>query len=687
MKPNWTARRVNDETRDMISGALGIDKYISSILVARGLDTVSDAYDFLNPRLSSLYSPFLMKGMAEAVARIRRAVERKEHVGIFSDSDLDGLTSLTILLNLFRRLGIEPYCRYAVFDEEYGLRPEVIREMKEKKIDLIITLDCGIRDVSEVALARSLGMDVIVCDHHEQGESLPDAVIVNPKQRGCPYPFKELAGVGVAFKLCHGILMSYLQSFNKRFLLLTGDSGKIYFHRIKNGIVEDSGVIDEISRISPSAGECENVDNYIFYDIGGGENQLRETFKENKIYNLNDLINACIDAGANGRNYTVEDMCRRFNLQNGIFRNKGELVKSVFSEIEYSHSQKIGEFIGSTIDLVSLGTIADIMPVNNENRILVAHGVKSMNSTTHPGLSLLVNRIGSRLSSKNIAWEISPLLNTPGRFGRTDLTALFFIERDIEKLIALLNEIDALNSDRKKIINGLLGGLYRDIESGIIDTRKNLVWIDSREIPDGLTGLIANRISEMTCKPVIIVSNNGKKDYVKGSGRSMGVFNFFSYVEPLGPLFERMGGHPNAFGFTARINNLDTIRERIETAISGKYRSSNLSYFDTEIPLDAVNIDFINRLNLFEPHGFQNEECVFLTRNAPVREFRKFGTERNHGKYTFVKSNGVEAIGWNMAEIMEKCYTDKKNVDIIFKLEINNFNDRVFPRMLILDID
>ena len=687
MNPNWTARRVNNEMRDILSGALGIDKYISSILIAKGQETVFDAYNFLNPRLSSLYSPFLMKGMNEAVMRIHDAVDRKERVGIFSDSDLDGLTSLVIVLNLFRKLGLDSYCRYAVFDEEYGLRPDVIREMHDKKINLLITLDCGIRDVNEIALARSLGIDVIVCDHHEQGEKLPDAIIVNPKQKECSYPFKELAGVGVAFKLCHGILMSYLQSFNKLFLLVIGDGARIYSYHIKNGIVEKSAVLDDISQMTFADGRYGKVDNIVFYDIGDGEKYLKDIFKENKIYNLNDLVNSCVNHEANKQNYAIGEICRIFSVQSGIFQNKGEIIKHVFADIEYNHSQKINEFINSTIDLVSLGTIADIMPVSNENRILVHHGIKSMNSTTHPGLSLLVNRIGGRLSSKNIAWEISPLLNTPGRFGRTDLTASFFLERDVEKLYALLKDIDALNGDRKKIINELLNGLYGDIDSGKIDTGKNFIWINSREIPDGLTGLIANRISEMTCKPVIIVSINGKKDNVKGSGRSMGGINFFSYVEPLGPLFERIGGHPNAFGFTASINNLDIIRERIEAAIDGKYQSSGALYFDTEIPMDVVNIDFIKSLNLFEPHGFQNEECIFLTRNAPIREFRRFGTERNHGKYTFIKNNGVEAIGWKMAEIMEKHYFDKKNVDIIFKLEINEFNGRTFPRMLILDMD
>jgi single-stranded-DNA-specific exonuclease len=436
-----------------------------------------------------------------------------------------------------------------------------------------------------------------------------------------------------------------------------------------------------------AAAEYSNIDNFVFYDIGDGENSLKEAFGEKRIFNLNHLINSYVNRGSARRNFSMEDICRIFSIKSGIFQNKSDIIRYVFSEIEYNHSQKINDFINSSIDLVSLGTIADIMPVNNENRILVHHGIKSMGATTHPGLSLLVKRIGSRLSSRNIAWEISPLLNTPGRFGRTDLTASFFIERDAERLIALISDIDSMNSDRKKIINELLNGLYRDIENGTIDTGKNLIWINSKEIPDGLTGLIANRISELTCKPVIIVSINGRKDLVKGSGRSMGSFNFFSCVEPLSALFDRIGGHPNAFGFTADVNNLGKIEEQVEFAVSGKYQNSSLSYFDAEIPLDAVNISFISSLEQFEPHGFQNEECVFLTRNAGISEFKRFGNDRNHGKYLFFKNNGLEAIGWNMAEVMEKNFFDKKNVDILFKLELNEFNDRIFPRMLIVDID
>lgn len=685
MKPGWKVKSIDEDIRDTFSRVLGIDKYLSAIILAKGQNTISDAYDFLNPRLSSLNSPFLMKGMYEAVGRIREASIKEERVAIFADSDLDGLTSLSILLNLFEKIGVNSFFRYAVLDEEYGLRHEVIDELREGGADLLVTLDCGVRDIDEIAYARSLGIDVIVCDHHEQGDELPDAIVVNPKRRDCPYPFKELAGVGVAFKLCHGFLMSYLQSFNKKFLLITADPDNVYLLYIRNGIVEGSEILRNIEELGRISGGAADIDYVVHYDAGG-EKIIREVFPEKNIYNLNDLVASFCGSEHDKRVYSLDELCDIFSITREVFKNKGEVISRIFSEIEYNHSPKIDQFINSTIDLVSLGTIADIMPVRDENRIIVHHGIKSFNSTSHPGLAILANRIGDEISAKNIAWKISPLLNTPSRFGRTDITAKFFIEKDTENIQAILSDIDSLNTDRKKLINDLLDGIYADIKCGKIDTKKKMVWIESVDIPDGLTGLIANRISESLSMPVIIISMNGNKEHVKGSGRAVGDFNFFACVEPLSSLFEKIGGHPCAFGFTANANNLERIREKVEQRISGKCRISEDCHIDLELPLDAVSIDFINNLAVIEPCGHQNEECVFLTRCADLKEFKRFGNDKNHGKYTFIQNNSIEAIGWNMADVMEKFF-DKKRVDILYRLENNEFNGRVTPRMYIMDLD
>jgi len=631
-----------------------------------------------------LHSPYLIKGMHEGVARIREAVSRNEKVGIFADSDVDGLTSLTILVNLLERIGLKIFYRFAVDDEEYGLRKEVIEEMRENSIDLIITLDCGIRDIDEINYAKELGIDVIVCDHHEQKSELPSAIIINPKLWDSNYPFKELAGVGVTFKLCHGILMSYLQTFNKLFLLITEDEGFLYISYIRNGIVEKISRVKDLNELNFLNDGLNSESNIIIFD-SEYESKLRNLIKDVKIYNFYNLLSNIIGKNVS-RARTIDDLCDIFLINKKVIIKKHELVNKIFSEIEYNNSLKIIEYLNSVIDLVSIGTVADIMPVYGENRTLIYYGLKSLNSTNHPGLSILIKKISTKITSKKIAWEISPLLNTPGRFGKSNLIAEFFLTKEIADLNSVINEITRLNDERKKIINELYNEFIKEIINDKHIAGKNLIFIASEKVPEGLCGLLANRIADTTNKPVIIISLLNNKELVKGSGRTMKNLNFFSFVEASSYLFERIGGHQQAFGFTIHKDKIENLKEKIMNLMTDQLNEKTEYNIDLDIPLECINYDFINSLNLLEPFGHQNEECLFLTRNAELNIFKKFGKNNNHGKYIFNNNKKIEAIGWNMAEIMEK-HMLKKKVDIIYKLENNYFNGKYSPRMLIVDLD
>ncbi len=347
---------------------------------------------------------------------------------------------------------------------------------------------------------------------------------------------------------------------------------------------------------------------------------------------------------------------------------------------------KISQFLNSVIDLVSLGTVADIMPISGENRTIIHYGLKSLNQTSHPGLSLLVKKISSKITAKKIAWDISPLLNTPGRFGKTHLIANFFLEKDKKKLSSLISEINILNEKRKKIITELFDNFYSEIKNGKNCAGENLIFISSEKVPEGLCGLLANRIADITGKPVIVISLSDKKELVKGSGRAIGDFNFFSIVESHAYLFEKVGGHKQAFGFTISRKKIEELREKIIESIKSSLITNADYYIDLDIPIELINYNFINSLDLFEPYGHQNEECLFLTRNAELRDFKRFGQNMNHGKYMFKKNKMIEAIGWDLADTMEE-YSNNKKVDIIYKLENNIYNGRISPRMLIVDLD
>lgn len=685
MKSNWQTREFTEDIVKEFSDNLKIDKYLSSILLSRGITNLKDAYDFLNPRLSSLHSPFLMKGMHEAVMRIREAISGNQKIGIFADSDLDGLTSLTILIKLLERLGVEPYFRFAVDDEDYGLRKEVIEEMFENNIDLLITLDCGIRDIEEIEYARKLSIDVIVCDHHEQGKILPDAIIINPKILECTYPFKELAGVGVTFKFCHGILMSYLQSFNKEFIIISKDRDIIYVSYIVNGTLNAIEQFKDFSDLY-YLNHDNNTDNrnIVLYDSEYRE-LLSGILTNTKIYDFKELLNTILDRKISPK-ITIDGLCKLFSINKNIIHSKYEIINIIFSEIEYNNSAKITEFLNSIIDLVSIGTIADIMPVLGENRTIIYHGIRSLNSTTHPGLSILVKKISSTITSKNVSWDISPLLNTPGRFGKTNLIASFFLEKDHENIQSVISEINKLNNERKNLIIKLLDSFRDGIDSGKYLFGENLVFIDSEDVPEGLCGLLANRVADITEKPVIVVSLYNNKETVKGSGRAVGNFNFFPYVESYSDLFEKIGGHQQAFGFTIKRENITDLKEKIGSSIGKCEILKTQYYIDLVIELEDLNVQFIKNLDILEPYGHRNKECLFLVKDALIKDFKRFGKNMNHGKYIFHKNNAIEAIGWDKADIMEK-YHSREKIDIVCNLENNYYNGSVTPRMLIVDID
>ena len=679
----WKVKETDPEVVEVLSRLFGLNRRISSILNARGIDDPKEAHLYLHPRMSTLHSPFYMRGMTEAVERIRGAIDRNERIGIFSDADIDGLTSLAVLLNLFERLHVDVYYRYPVDNEDYGLTEELVEEMIEERLNLLITLDSGIRDISEIDYAGRAGIDVIVCDHHEPGDEIPDAIIVNPKQKGCHYPYKELAGVGVAFKLCHGLLISYLASFNKPFLIVASDDDGLWVSRIVNGVIEEVQSVESVDRLNEICGGPREDVNVLLSDSGFCDESL-DLPDGCKVYDLSELVRPIADIIGVQENASIDELCEVFSINRNVFDRRIDVCNAIFMEIELNLSPKVKDFIDSVIDLVAVGTVADIMPVMGENRTLVYNGIQSLQTTSHPGLSSLLRDYNS-ITSKSISWNIAPLLNAPCRFGKTELTAKFFLEKDREVLRQVLNEMFELNGNRKNLISQIYRETMSDIENGSIDASGDLLFM-RLNIPDGLSGILANRLSEDLNKPVIVTSTSREDGYAKGSGRAFGGFKFLSVVEPLSHFFVKIGGHEQAFGFIAEIEKLDEIEKQVEHAIGDTYRVAKELSIDLEIPIQVVDVNFISSLSIFEPHGHLNEELVFLSRGVEILDYRTIGRDERHGIFVLKGEFPVDAIGWNMADAMKEYYK-KKKIDLVYNLEINDFNGRISPRLVILDLE
>lgn len=678
MKSSWKIKELHQiEISDKELQSLGINEILAEILSTRGIITPEEIDFFINPRINQMHSPFLLSGLKEAVERIKSAVTSNEKIGIFADSDLDGITSLALLHDLFKRLGVEIFHRSLKDDEGYGLTCDIIGEFISNKVNLIITADSGIRDIDEIAFAKKNGIDVIVTDHHTTGDNVPDAIIVNPKKSDCLYPYKELAGVGVAFKLALGLLISYLPFYGKKFAIVDFCNGKFTLTRVSDMISYQTEFFESEDEIINSA---EGFDFILCNGIEKIETISNHT--NSPVYSFSDFACQFVKPESNN----INSIAKSLNINSNIFASRSDLLAKILISLTYSASPKIADFISRSMELVAIGSIADIMPMTGENRIFVINGLKALESTGHFGLSTLLG--SETIDMKKIGWDLAPLLNSPGRFGRSELTVKFFLETDRDEISKTISAIKSVNNERKASLRSSVDSVIADIDSGIIETDKDIIMLGIEKVPEGISGLVAGRIAEKFGKPVLLCILPGKNGMVKGSGRSEKDFNFFDFIQRFSPYFERIGGHAQAFGFTISDRNIAPLFNAISTELKKERlgHDDDILEIDYELQLKKIDLNFIESLQRIEPYGRGNENPFFLTKELAVKSFSRFGTAEKHGRFSFEGNSQATAIGWNMADLMNELYIKKCKIDLVYTLEINNFNGGRYARMIIKDI-
>ncbi len=472
---------------------------------------------------------------------------------------------------------------------------------------LIITVDSGIRDHCEIAHAGSLGMEVIVTDHHEPDEKYPPATIVNPKQPSCPYPNKNLAGVGVAFKLSLALMLSYLPTYNRNFILLLNEAGILSAAGIINGTVKfikgslEKSALDDLL-------DNEQEPFCLIYDgfddappLEGGKIESMHRITELVPAHLKSLrkYNDCLDiAGALSVNFRDDE-------------SRLDILVKVFFELQRISSPKIADFLGYALGMVSIGSIADVMPLTGENRVLTAFGLRALEQTSHLGLARVLGR--GRVDARKIGWDLAPLLNSPGRFGRAELTASFFIDQDPQTSASVLEEIKKINSERKKLVQSSLAGPGNSAGGETINDHGGFIVARYSNIPDGMAGLIANRLLDRVQKPVIVLVYPARDGIIKGSGRAPASVDFFSATAPAASFFDRIGGHAQAFGFSIREELADAMLERLSLGIQSIEAREPLMDIDMQIELKDISPGLLKLFSGMEPFGKGNEEPVFLS--------------------------------------------------------------------------
>ncbi len=546
MNRKWEFYNQDENLVQKIAKEHNISELLAVILVNRGITQKKDIDIFLNPTRKDFHDPYSMPDMEKAVNRILKAIDEKEKVIIYGDYDVDGITSITVLKKFLKERGLDVgYYIPNRLDEGYGLNKDAIEKIAEEGYKLIITVDCGISGIEEIKFAYEKGMEVIVTDHHEPLEELPDALaVVDCKRKDNKYLFKNLAGCGVVFKLAQAI-------------------------------------------------------------------------------------------------------SQRLNLD----------------EKEYL----------KYLDIVCVGTISDIVPLVDENRVIAKLGLKLVEQTRNPGLKALLAASGYKeVNSNTVSFGVAPRINACGRMGKEEEALKLFLTDNIAEAGRITDNLNKYNRERQEIEKRIYQEALEKIEKNHLE-ENNVIVVGGENWHHGVIGIVASKITEQYFKPSILICFEG--DEGKGSGRSIPGFDLHDALCQSSEYLEKYGGHEMAVGLSLKKENFQKFADKFEEIAKEAHTEEieSVINIDREITIKDVNIDTINSLKALEPFGEANKLPVFIYKNLRIDSIRAL-SEGKHLKLTLKDGNTIiNAIGFNMGKYAEE-YRISDKIDVLGVLEINTFN-------------
>ncbi|MCZ0756120.1 single-stranded-DNA-specific exonuclease RecJ [Anoxybacillus sp. J5B_2022] len=558
-KTRWDVKRPNPDKVNQLVQQLNIAPFVASLLVNRGIETAEAAQAFLYPAKQPLHDPFLLDGMQSAVERIHEAIRSGERILVFGDYDADGVSSTTVMMSVLTELGanVDFYIPNR-FTEGYGPNEQAFRLAKAQGVALIITVDTGIAAVKEVALANELGMDVIITDHHEPGPVLPEALaIIHPKKPGSTYPFRELAGVGVAFKVAHALL------------------------------------------------------------------------------------------------------------------------------------GKVPEYL---LDVVAIGTIADLVSLTGENRSLVVRGLEQLRKTTRIGVRTLLKQCGVNLAQINeetVGFVIAPRINAVGRLGDADPAVRLLMTNDETEAQMLAAEMEALNRERQQLVNDITEEAVAMIQDRFPPDVYRVLVVANEGWNAGVVGIVASRLVEQFYRPTIVLSIDRDKGIAKGSGRSIHGFDLFQHLSACRDILPHFGGHPMAAGMTLAMEHVDELRERLnaralETLIEEDFIP--ITPIDVVCSVRDVTLEAVEQLEQLAPFGVDNPKPFILLEEATVQTVRRIGTNQAHIKMLFEQEGAtLDSVGFGYGYLHDEIARDAK-VSVVGSLSVNEWNHLRKPQLMICDV-
>jgi len=550
----WIQHEVADESAVQVLArrGKGLHPALARVMVLRGIDSPQKARRFFRDSLSDLPTPLRMRDMEAGVRRLTQAIKRRERVVIYGDFDVDGVTSVVLLITFLRDQGVQAgYFIPNRFKDGYGLgRRGIDFAANDYKADLLIAVDCGITSVADAAYVKEHGMDLIVCDHHLPEAVLPEAVaVIDPNHEACPYPFKGLSACAIAFKLA--------QTTAQRL---------------------------------------------------GQDPEL-----------LNDLL-----------------------------------------------------------DLVALSTVADMMPLQEENRILVREGLKIVRKSKRPGIQALASLARTSLEtieSSDIGWKLGPRINAAGRMREASKAVELLLSEDRDTALEYAYELEGFNKDRRAYADKLVAIARKRAKIQIAGAHGAAVVVHEEGWHRGILGLVAGRLAREFHRPALVLSVDGNK--AGGSARSFGDIDLHDALISCQDLLYHFGGHKAAAGLSLSRENIHALRQRLDKYVREHVKPEDLmpkQFYDAEVPLGEIDARFRNIMRHMEPFGKGNPEPLFRASGIRASDLRPMGRGQQHARFSVHASGrSHNVVAFNCGEEIADL-ADGKPFEMLFSVEQNHYN-------------
>jgi single-stranded-DNA-specific exonuclease len=698
----WEKKEVPPELVKNIAAKYGCDFLTASILARRGVTRGEDIQFFLEDDTRYLRNPFGLPGMEDAADRIIAAREEGEKVLVFGDGDVDGITGTVLLTDYLKSLGMDVTWRIPTGDDAYGLSIRAVEEFAAAYGTLIITVDCGISCLNEIRRANELSVDVIVTDHHEPREELPEALtIVNPKLKDSPYPFRDLSGCGVAFKLVTALRFALKSElYGQPVCLLNtrpvNDAWIIEIAKLRNLIVIDTlfeTVVPGMVRVTDTRLPAFLTGQQIF--VWDGPLQKRTLAKlfgggvEVAMLDIAPEIGKEIPQTAGKSLLRVKELSRIAKYSEKEFTELDVFVSLFSSFIQKREKLFIPE--GPELQLAALGTIQDIMPLKDENRIIIKSGVASLKKQPRPGLSELLFSLGlagRRFDAKDISWKLCPVINAARRMGNAEKAIRLFFEEDPQTRNRAAEELIALNEERRTLEEKTWAAVDSRARESFSQYHEKLVLVSGEDIDRGVAGLIAQRLTKRFKVPAVAVSFGDQ--VLTGSLRSARGCNVAALLEQNADLFIDSGGHHFAAGFSMEKTNWETFTGRMETAARALELGSEEETVtvDAELPPRYLTPEIFKIVDQFEPYGKENNPLTFMAKNIRIQDISFVGkTEVRHVKLTLDAGTCKwPALYWQAADKVNVEFSLGDAVDLVFEVSRNWFQGTETPQIIVTDL-